>query len=60
MNIVGEDVAKLQWTRLLNNSDCDFTKATEHSLQDLLDLATLVEIKAQSSLRDQARLNMLS
>ena len=59
VNIVREDAAKLQWTRLLNNSECDFTKATQHSLQDL-DLATLVEIKAQSSLRDQAHLNTLS
>ena len=59
-NIVGEDGAKLQWTRLLNNSDCDFTKATQHSLQDLLNLATLAEIKAQSSLWEQARLNTLS
>ena len=59
VNIVRENAAKLEWTRLLNNSDCDFTKATQHSLQDL-DLVTVAEIKAQSSLRDQARLNTLS
>ena len=60
VNIVREDAAKLQWTCLLNNSDCAFTKATQHSLQDLLDLATLAEIKVQSSLQDPARLNTLS
>ena len=38
VNIVREDAAKLQRTRLLNNSDCDFTKATQHYISCIIPL----------------------
>ena len=59
-NLVGEDTATLQFNYLLGSCSDECKDLSQHGFQTVLDSSLLNNVRANSSLRDQARLNTIT
>ena len=59
-NLVGEDTATLQFNYLLGSCSDECKDLSQHGFQSVIDSSLLNNVRANSSLRDQALLNTIS